>query len=229
MSELLERQGILGQLIRESLPIWEDCLRSDFIRGIADGSLPRECFKGYMVDDSLYLREYAKVFAWGMLKAKTMDDIRTCYSLLTYVNEDEGCTRLHYLKEFGITDEEIQSLPLRPENLAYTQAMIAAAQEGEGVAECLMVCLPCMISYGYIFRRLIWENPSLLEGFYGRFLQDYLNPNYDKICERWLDYAEGLCKNLSPERLTHCKRIFLESSIHELHFWEMSAQPRTDL
>ena len=35
------------------------------------------CFKGYIVEDSLYLREYAKVFAWGMTKAKDMQTIRT--------------------------------------------------------------------------------------------------------------------------------------------------------
>ena len=33
------------------------------------------------MDDSLYLREYAKVFAWGMVKAEDMEEIRTYYEL----------------------------------------------------------------------------------------------------------------------------------------------------
>lgn len=229
MADLLNRQGFLGDLIRENMPIWDDCLKTDFIRGIADGTLPRECFKGYMVDDSLYLREYARVFAWGMLKAKTMEDIRTCYSMLSYVNEGEGSTRLYYLREFHITDEDIQPLPLRPQNYAYTQAMITAAKTGEGVVECLMACLPCMLSYGYIFRKVIDGDPSLLDGFYGRYLKDYLNPGFDVICEHWLSFVEEQCKSLSPERLEQCRKAFTESSYHELHFWEMSAQPRTDI
>ena len=49
-----------------------------------------ECLKGYIVEDSLYLREYAKVFAWGMTKAEDMDAIRSYYSLLSFVNEGEG-------------------------------------------------------------------------------------------------------------------------------------------
>ena len=64
------------------------------------------------VEDSLYLREYAKVFAWGMTKAKDMQTIRTYYSLLSFVTESEDAARLHYLKHFGLTDEGIQSLQM---------------------------------------------------------------------------------------------------------------------
>lgn len=75
------------RLVEDSLPIWEDCLNSEFLQRMADGSLDLECLKGYIVDDSLYLREYAKVFAWGMTKAEDMDAIRSYYSLLSFVNE----------------------------------------------------------------------------------------------------------------------------------------------
>ena len=59
----------LEACIQDSLPIWESCLDTKFLKGIADGTLPEECFKGYIVDDSLYLREYAKVFAPLMASA----------------------------------------------------------------------------------------------------------------------------------------------------------------
>ena len=63
--------------------------------------------------------------------------------------------RLHYLKHFGLTDEGIQSLPLRPETRAYVDSMIEAAKNGEGAAECMMACLPGMLSYGWIFQKLL--------------------------------------------------------------------------
>ena len=53
--------------VADSLPIWDACLETEFLKKMADGSLSEDCFKGYIVDDSLYLREYAKVFAWGIL------------------------------------------------------------------------------------------------------------------------------------------------------------------
>ena len=63
----------LEQCIQDSMPIWQDCLESEFVQGVAHGTLPEECFKGYIVDDSLYLREYSKVFAWGILHSHDME------------------------------------------------------------------------------------------------------------------------------------------------------------
>ena len=114
----------LDTCIEDSLPIWQDCLETEFLRRLADGTLPEDCFKGYIVDDSLYLREYAKVFAWGMLHSTDMEEIRAYHSLLSFLKESEEATRLVYLARWGLTDQAIQPLPLRPENRAYVDYMI---------------------------------------------------------------------------------------------------------
>ena len=124
----MSEQSFVQQLVQESLPVWEQCLHSEFLERLADGTLDEACFKGYIVEDSLYLREYAKVFAWGMTKAADMQTIRTYYSLLSFVNENEDAERLRCLRQFGLTDEGIQSLPLRPENRAYVDYMIDTAR-----------------------------------------------------------------------------------------------------
>ena len=219
----------LEECIQDSLPIWERCLDTDFLRGVADGTLSEECFKGYIVDDSLYLREYAKVFAWGMLHAQDMAEIRNYYSLLSFVNESEDATRLYYLKRYGITDRDIQPLPLRPENRAYVDTMLKAAQEGEGAAECMMACLPCMHSYGWIFGELIRRSPQVEHTPYWPFVRDYAGNRYEAICSSWSSFTDQACQDLSPQRQAKCREIFHACSLHELHFWEMSARPRTDL
>ena len=225
----MSEQTFVQQLVQESLPVWEKCLHSEFLTHLADGTLDEACFKGYIVEDSLYLREYAKVFAWGMTKAKDMQTIRTYYSLLSFVNESEDAARLHYLKHFGLTDEGIQSLPLRPENRAYVDCMINAAKNGEGEAECIMACLPCMLSYGWIFQKMLDRSPAVRDTLYGPLVQDYAGPGYADACRAWAAYAEKVCTGLSPERAARCRAIFHDCSVHELHFWEMSAKPRTDL
>lgn len=101
----------LEQCIQDSMPIWQDCLESEFVQGVAHGTLPEECFKGYIVDDSLYLREYSKVFAWGILHSHDMEEIRNYYSLLSFVNESEDATRRYYLKRYHLTDEATPAPP----------------------------------------------------------------------------------------------------------------------
>ena len=152
--------SFVEECIQDSLSIWEQGLNSQFLQKLENGTLEESCFLGYIIDDSLYLREYAKVFAWGMTNAQTMEDIRICYSLLSFVNEGEGSTRLYYLNRSGLKDTDIQNLPQRAENKAYTDCMLEAAKNG-GMAECLMACLPCMISYHWIFRKLLDRSPNV--------------------------------------------------------------------
>lgn len=219
----------LEACIQDSLPIWESCLDTKFLMGIADGTLPEECFKGYIVDDSLYLREYAKVFAWGILHAASMEEIRNYYSLLAFVNEAEDSTRRYYLKRYGLRDEEIQRLPLRAENQAYVDRMLSAAKHGQGAAECMMACLPCMLSYGWIFGELIRRSPEVENTPFWTFVSDYAGGRYDAICREWTAFADKVCWDLSPQRRAECKKLFRDCSEHEYHFWEMSASPRDDL
>lgn len=220
--------SFVEECIHDSLPIWEACLNSTFLRKLEAGTLDEACFAGYIVDDSLYLREYAKVFAWGMTKAKTMEDIRICYSLLSFVNEGEGATRLYYLDRYGLKDSQIQNLPQRPENKAYTDCMIEAARNG-GMAECMMACLPCMISYSWIFRKLMERSPGVKDTPYWLLVRDYAGEAYDAECQKWADYTDRLCSMLTAEEKKRCMDIFRACSVHELRFWEMSDQPREDL
>lgn len=225
----MSETSFVTTLVQQDLPVWQQCLDSEFLTKLADGTLDENCFKGYIVEDSLYLREYAKVFACGILKADTMDTIRIYYSLLSFVNESEDATRLAYLKRYGLTDAQIQHLPLRPQNLAYTTCMLHAAQQGEGAAECMMACLPCMLSYSWIFRRLVERCPGVKDTIYWDLVRDYASEPYAEACRAWIGYADQFCAGLTPERQQRCREIFHACSEHELHFWEMAAKPRTDL
>ena len=96
--------SFVAKCVADSLPVWQQCLETPFLRQLGEGSLDERCFAGYLVDDSLYLREYSKVFAWGMINSHDMEEIRNYYSLLSFVNESEDATRRYYLKRYHITD-----------------------------------------------------------------------------------------------------------------------------
>ena len=44
-------------------PIYAAILRHPFVRGLTDGTLPRESFEFYAIQDALYLREFARAQA----------------------------------------------------------------------------------------------------------------------------------------------------------------------
>ena len=63
-------QSVSERLRQAAAPIWEKCLRHPFVTAIGDGTLPVEKFQYFMLQDYLYLFDYAKVFALGVVKAQ---------------------------------------------------------------------------------------------------------------------------------------------------------------
>lgn len=221
--------SFIAECVQDSLPIWQQCLDTDFLKQMENGTLEWPCFAGYIVDDSLYLRDYAKVFAAGIVKAKTLAEIKTYYSFLAFVNEGEGTTRVEYLHRMGLSDEQLEQFEPRFQNKAYTDFMIRATQEGTTGAECMMAGLPCMISYAWIFHKMVERTPQVLEGPFGAMIRDYIVPSADEICVEWVEFANRLCENLTPAEKQSCMEIFRQSSLYELGFWKMSESPRSDL
>lgn len=152
-----------------------------------------------------------------------------CDKRLAFVNEAEDSTRRYYLKRYSLLDEEIQPLPLRPENRAYVDYMLNAAKNADDAVDCMMACLPCMLSYGWIFGEMLKNVPAVQNTPYARFVNDYAGERYESICKAWEAFTEKVCAGVSPEREAHCLEIFRTCSEHEHHFWEMAARPRTDL
>ena len=57
--------------------IYAAILAHPFLTGLADGTLPRECFRHYIVQDAHYLRGYARALALCGAKAAQPDDTVT--------------------------------------------------------------------------------------------------------------------------------------------------------
>ena len=62
--------SVSDRLHAAAAPIWEKCLRHPFVTGIGDGTLDVEKFRFFMLQDYLYLFDYAQVFALGVVKAR---------------------------------------------------------------------------------------------------------------------------------------------------------------
>ena len=67
---------VTQRLYEAAKPIWQACHDHPFVKGIGDGTLDREKFQYFLLQDYLYLFDYARVFAWGVIKARDQDLMR---------------------------------------------------------------------------------------------------------------------------------------------------------
>ena len=67
---------MIERLLKVTENIWKQYYSHPFVKGIQDGTLDKEKFRYYIIQDYLYLEEYAKVFAIGLAKAKSLSTTR---------------------------------------------------------------------------------------------------------------------------------------------------------
>ena len=145
--------AFMKDILTHNIPIWEECAATPFVQEVQTGKLPLEKFKRYMIQDSIYLKNYARIYGKAIFHAATLREIQLYYSMLNFVNDTESEVRLDYLKQFCITDDDIELIAPLPENQNYIDFMFKIASHGKN-EEILMAVLPCMLSYSYIFRKL---------------------------------------------------------------------------
>lgn len=211
---------MMEEILNRNTPIWDRCAGTPFVHELQAGTLPLEKFKQYMIQDSIYLKHYARVYGKAIYHAATLKEIQMYYSILNFVTDTESAVRLNYLRQFGMTDDDIELIAPLPENQNYIDFMIGIAEQGDGCA-ILMAVLPCMLSYSYIFRKLAAEPESRVSRYWD-FIQDYADERYAESCKDWCAFAEQKCDPLSREQKSRLSGIFEKASCLEYDFWNMA-------
>lgn len=213
--------SFIRDVVEDSMGIWNECLRHPFLLELHQGTLPEEKFTRYIVQDSIYLREYARVFGMGILRSETYRDIRMFYGQLGFVTDHESAARVRYLSEHGISEDEADRIPALPACRNYTSFMLGEAAIG-GVPEIMMATLPCTLSYFYLFEKLGEQYPQVQDSPFWYVVSEYTGEGYRAVCEKLGHYTEELCRDLPAARKERLREIFRTASAHELVFWDMA-------
>lgn len=212
--------SFMKSVLEQNMPIWDRCANTPFVREMQMGTLPLDYFKTYMIQDSIYLKHYARVYGKAIYHATALRDIQLYYSMLNFVTDTESTVRLNYLAQFGMTDDDIELIAPLPENQRYIDFLLGIADRGNE-CEMIMAVLPCMVSYSYIFRRLA-NQPESTKSRYWDFIQDYADDFYADSCKKWCAFADGKCGTLNDIEQERLSSIFEKASHLELDFWNMA-------
>lgn len=201
--------------------IWQSYYNHPFVKGIGDGTLDVDKFKYYMIQDYIYLLDYAKVYALGIVKADSEEVMQGFSSMVNSILNGEMSIHRSYMKRLGITLEEIKNTKASLDNISYTNYMLSVSHTG-GLAEVSVSLLACMWSYLEIGRNLS-KNPGATEHeFYGEWISGYISKDYEE-CTKWLiDLVDDLGENISDKEKEKLIEIFINTSRYEYMFWEMS-------
>lgn len=209
------------RLYEKLQPIWRKNHAHPFVQGMGDGSLAKEKFRFYMVQDYVYLIDYAKLFALGAVKANDLETMGIFAKLLDSTLNEEMALHRQYAEQFGISEEELEQAQPAPVTLAYTHYMLHVAQNGT-IAELLAALLPCMWSYWEIGKELSGKPGAIEHELYGDWIQMYSSNEFGELAQWCIQLFDTVTDRKPEGELVQLEEIFLNTTRFEYMFWDMA-------
>lgn len=206
------------ELWRSVEPIYAAIVRHPFIVGLTDGSLPRERFAFYAVQDALYLREFARALAVAGARAPKPEWLALLAEHAAGAIRVERTLHEGFFREFGLDATEAAATPAAPTTVAYTNNLLAAAY-GAPFHEALAALLPCYRIYWEVGRELIRAGSP--DPMYARWISTYGSTEFGAIVRAVLAACEELATERGDAERDAMRRQFIRSSRYEWMFWDM--------
>lgn len=216
-------RAFTDELWEENRDIYQEIVRHPFLKGLVEGTLPREVFAFYMIQDAHYLREFARALSVTASKAPQEDwaALLNRHAADTFMEEK----RLHesVFKEYGISAAQVARTEPSPEAFAYTNFLVATAYS-RPFNESLAALLPCYWIYwevGKDLKRRGSRNPV-----YQKWIDNYASETYGNAVKAVLEMANQVAFTANPEQVKRMKENFRRSARYEWMFWDSAYSRR---
>jgi thiaminase/transcriptional activator TenA len=193
-------------------------LAHPFVAGLTDGSLPREAFEFYVVQDAHYLREYARALSIASARAPREEDIQMFAEHAAGAIVVERSLHEGFFADFGMTEDDVARTPPAPTCLAYTSYLLATAYGGS-FPELLGAVLSCYWIYWEVGKALLAQGSP--DPLYRRWIETYGGDEFAEVVRAVLALTDRIGPELSTAERARVARHFATTARYEWMFWDM--------
>jgi thiaminase/transcriptional activator TenA len=201
---------------------WRAYTGHPFTNAMADGSLPEAAFRHYLVQDYLFLIEFARAYALAVYKSPDLADMREAAAGISAILDVEMDLHIKLCAGWDLSPADLERAPPAVEMLAYTRYVLDAGMRGDLLS--LKVALaPCVIGYAEIATRLAAHpNANAATNPYRVWIAEYAGAPYQEVAAKAQAQLERLAdRYTTPAREADLIAIFAEATRLEADFWEM--------
>lgn len=210
--------SLTAELWSDITDIYDSILVHPFIAGLTDGTLPPESFAFYIVQDALYLRQYAAALAAVASRAPSAEAAAMFARHSAQAVATELGLHACLLPEFGIDPRGIAAAEPAPTNLAYTSYVLSVIRGGS-YAEGLGAVLPCYWIYWEVGKELVRRGSP--DPRFQRWIDTYGGEEFGTVVREVLAEADATGAFLSNAERARVRRHFRATSRYEWMFWDM--------
>lgn len=191
-----------SRLARGAGELWQRATTAEFLDAVGDGSLPREAFDRWLVQDYLFVQGFTAFVATTAARTPRPEQSLVIGGLAA-LDEELGWFEEHLARR-GLDP----GADPHPTCRRYVDFLLAAAHT-RAAPLLLTILFGVEVAYTVAWGRLA------AEGRYGEFIERWTNPAFASYVEELMAVAEA---HPHPEQ----QAVFDEVLRHEVDFWRMT-------
>lgn len=212
---------LIDRLIASAPDDWRAYTHHPFVERMADGSLPEAAFRHYLVQDYLFLIQFARAYALAVFKGRTLEDMRAGLKGLSAILDMEMDLHVRTCAGWGLRPADLEAAPEDMATTAYTRFVIDAGLRGD-LLDLHVALAPCVVGYGMIAERLAGLPGALdVSNPYAFWIREYAGDDYRAVSEAAIAHLDRLGRDVGEARLPHLVHLFAQATRLEAAFWQM--------
>ena len=175
-----------------------------FIRGIADGSLPRPVFAGYVAQDAVFLEAFARAYALALAASPDKGTVLAFAGLIAGVRDELSMHAAHAAR-WGVNPTTTAP---NEATLSYTEFLLATAATGTVGLVCAAMT-PCMRLYAHLGKSLVAEGIAA-DSPYDSWVAAYSDPAFGHLADQLEELLDAHATDTPTVRAAYRRAMQLE-------------------
>ncbi len=202
---------------------WKCYLANDFIWHIADGNLSPSAYRHFIEQDYLYCLNFCRAYALAAAKSRSAGELRRSLSRAVAILDGELELHRRLLADWGLSLDEIETLPESSANIAYTRYLLDIGASGD-LLDLHVALSICVVGYAEVGALLVGHERTRVEGNpYRSWIEQYADPDFQALADSVRDHLDQIAEGrLTLPRFAELARIFRQTLRLDIGFWDMA-------
>lgn len=213
---------LIDHLIEAAGPSWTAYVRHDYLRQLAENRLPDRAFRQYLVQDYLFLIQFARAQALAIYKSRTVAEMRHAQGSLAAILDIELSLHVRVSAGWGLSPSDLEDAPEHAATIAYTRFVLDAGMSGD-LLDLRVALAPCVVGYAEIAAGLLDEVRAVPGHAQGPWVEEYAGADYQGVADAARSELDRLGEGpLPPRRRAQLEHLFTTACDLEAAFWQMA-------
>ena len=213
-------KGFSTQLRHRADRIWRAIESHPFLHELHAGALPMNRFTYFILQDYVYLLDFAQVLCLGGAKSPDLETLELFTRHALAAVEVERAFHASFGKSLGLSRKQLDGVAKGPVTEAYSGHLQSVARSGT-LGEIVAAVLPCYWIYGEVGRRLYKNRPKKPQ-IYRQWIETYAAESFWQPVREQIRLMDRLGAGANRSERILMAEHFILSSRYEFLFWDQA-------